>query len=443
VTEVASKLVASGFRRAAGAALLAVLCALATVAAASGTRATRTAAYVPAAGTSVPAAHVNFSMAPFANDGIPVIGMLQGYFKDVGITIGPTKTGANLILNQSLAPLLNGQVDAGSAVFEVMLQQLDNVNNIRAFAVVDTYVGQGIFAPPGSSAKSVADYMKSGLSFDQALAKTLAELKDANVVLPNDANQAFWNYILEKGGLSPSSVTRLDNPTILNQILAKQVDFGGLAGGPQYLKALTEGSKLIVSLKDLLSYSKDPDVGQFVNHQSFITTEAFYTEHYDTVLRMASVIYRVLGQLNGTQAQKLAAIKAEQPWLATASGTKNTIPELNYIFGNVSLTKPFDQMSTFFTGSGITNVYVSGKQLLDKLYSTGVLRKQHTVSELDGAKQVWSDMERFKAMSDALFKKLGKATTPHQKALIAAAHKQYADYDYLDSVRLLMSASQA
>src|SRR4051812_34729167 len=37
---------------------------------------------LPPAGTTIPTAHVDFSMSPFADDTLPVVGMLKGYFKD-------------------------------------------------------------------------------------------------------------------------------------------------------------------------------------------------------------------------------------------------------------------------------------------------------------------------------------------------------------------------
>jgi ABC-type nitrate/sulfonate/bicarbonate transport system substrate-binding protein len=394
-------------------------------------------------GLTIPTAHVNFTTAPAGNDGIPVIGMLLGYFSDVGITIGPTKTGAEFVLGMSLAPLLSGEVDAGSIPFEVPLQELDTVQNLKLFSVVDVFVGNGFFAPPGSSALGLTQYIAKGLSFPAAMAATVGQMKGERIAVTNDVeNQAFWEYILAFGGIAPSSAQRLDNSTMLELLLAGRIDFAGLAGGTQYLQAVQGHCKPILLKKDMVTVSTDQaKLALFVNHQAFVTTSGFYDANYDTMLRFASAIYRVLDDLTGSPASRMAALSVQAPYLSARTGTTVTVPILNEFFGQLSLIRPFEQQAAFYGGSDVTDVYWSGQDILDNLYATHTLKQRHTVAEVDGSKKIWSDLTALRQQSDALFARVGNGKSAKDQQVIAAARQHYTHRNYLDAVRFLRSVA--
>jgi ABC-type nitrate/sulfonate/bicarbonate transport system substrate-binding protein len=391
------------------------------------------------AGTTIPNASVTFTTAPAGNDGIPVIGMLLGYFGDVGITIGPSKTGAEFVLGMSLAPLLTGQVDGGSLPFEVALQQLDTVSNLKIFSVVDTFVGNGFFAPPDSSAQGLTSFIAKGMTFPDAINATVQQMKGKKIAVTNDVeNQPFWDYILKFGGVDPSTAQRLDNSTMLELLLAGRIDFAGLAGGTQYIQAVQGHCKPIVLKKDLVADSTDQvTLATFVNHQAFVTTDSYYNDNYATMLRFASVIYRVLDQLSGTAAQRQAALTVQAPYLSARTGTTVTVAELNQFFGQLSLIRPFDQQGAFYTGNDVTSVYWSGQLILDSLYKSGTLKQKHTVSEVDGSRKIWMDLESFRQQSKALLAQVGSGKSAKDQQLITMAKLQYANRNYLDSLRFL------
>src|SRR3954469_11028274 len=51
-------------------------------------------------GSTIPSSNLTWAMAPYPDETLAVIGMRRGYFKDVGITIGPTSTGAKFDLTE-------------------------------------------------------------------------------------------------------------------------------------------------------------------------------------------------------------------------------------------------------------------------------------------------------------------------------------------------------
>ncbi|MFT3866081.1 MAG: hypothetical protein QM729_17580 [Solirubrobacterales bacterium] len=402
-----------------------------------------TSAGTTAAGTSIPKTTVNFTVAPAADDGLAVIGMYDHYFDDVGITIGPSATGANYILGESLAPLLNGQVETGSLVYEVLLQQLDTVKNVRPYLIIDTYVGHGFFAPADAQVKDLTEFAKTAATYEQAAKETLAQMQGKRIAVASDVvNQPYWNSLFEIGGVDPSDAERLENTNILELLQAGKLDFGGIANGPQYVAALEAGLKPVFLQKDQLELAEDQAaLALYVNHDSLVTTEDFYDENYDTVLRISSVMYRILNDLLGAgEKKRMEALETQLPWLDAKTGTKLTPKALGTQFENLALIRDLDQQKAFFEGQSVDNIYYSGELILKHLKKTGVLHEDHTVAEVDGAKKVWTDLMKYRAESEELLEKLGKGSTNSQKQVISAAQKQYDNFNYLDASRFLRSA---
>ena len=75
----------------------------------------------PEPGTEIPSATVNFGMRPYADNTFYVIAMKQGWFEDVGITIGPEDLGLKVTDSNVTALLLNGQLDMSSQYCPLLL----------------------------------------------------------------------------------------------------------------------------------------------------------------------------------------------------------------------------------------------------------------------------------------------------------------------------------
>ena len=384
-------------------------------------------------GTAIPTAHVDFSMSPFADDTVPVIGMKLGYFKDNGVIIGPTQTGAKLNLTENIAPLLTGQVQAGSAVFEVLLSKLDNISNIRSFVIHGSFEGYALFAPTGSSVKTVGALVASGMPFNKAVSTALAQFKGKSLAFSNDpAAQLFYELVFATAGFKESqfNITRLNNSNIVSLALAGRTDLAAPSGGPQVMQLATAGLKPVLTEQQLLQASSDQRSLALVDHSAFVVTSDYYEKNYDTVLRMAAAIFRC-GDLIRQHASAAAA--AQLPFLNSYAGSSLTPKQLAFLHGPTSHERTFDEMGAFFEQSGPFNVYESGAAQLAALRKQGVLKRAHSVSEIEGAKKVWLDLKAFRAKCDALLKSHASSTAP----AVATAKALYAQRNYLDAYRAL------
>jgi ABC-type nitrate/sulfonate/bicarbonate transport system substrate-binding protein len=385
------------------------------------------------AGIAIPKAHVDFAMSPFADDSIPVIGMKLGYFKDNGITIGPKAQGARLNLTDNIAPLVSGQVDAGSLVMEALIAKLDNVKNVRTFVVHGSFEGFALFVPEGSDAKSVDEIVKSGVPFDTAVAQAVAQFKGKKLALSTDASiQLFYQLLFSIAGLKETDfdVTRISNPNIVSLVLAGRTDLAGPSGGPQVVALAEAGLKEILNEQQILAASRDARRLGLINHSTFATTSDFYAGNYETVLRMAAAIFRTLDLVRNDPA---AAAAQQLPYLNSYAGSNVNAKQLKFLHATITHERTFDEMDTFFTKPGSFNVFTSGASQIRALRKQKVLRQPHEVAEIDGAKKVWEDLVDYKAKADALFTSKSGA----DKTVLALARKRYEGRNYLDAYRAL------
>jgi len=386
------------------------------------------------AGLTIPKTHVDFSMAPFADDTVAEIGMKLGYFAENGITIGPTPTGAKLDLSASIAPLIAGQVQAGSAVFEVLLSKLDNVQNLRTFVIHGSFEGFALFVPIGSTAKSVNEIEATGVSFNQAVAQAIAQFKGKSLAFSNDPSvQLFYQLLFSLAGVKESdfNVTRLSNSNVVSLALAGRTALAAPSGGPQVVQLSNAGLKEVLNEQQILAASSDIRRLGLINHSSYVTTSSFYENSYDTVLRMAAAIFRALDLIRHDPA---AAAAAQLPFLnAYAGGAATTPKQLDFLHNTITHERVFEEMGQFFTEKDSFNLYISGAAQIAALRKQKVLRQAHTVPQLDGAKKVWLDMVALRDECDALLKSK-KSGSPQ---VLSTARTLYAHRNYLDARRAL------
>lgn len=115
-----------------------------------------------AAGSSVPQVTVRFGMRPVANDVIYVIGMKQGWFKDVGINIAPAPYGNKSTFNNAVPLLINHQLDIEGLDPIPTISTLGNVKNIRFIGLSDIFLGYQILAAPKHACEDRSSVHGSG-----------------------------------------------------------------------------------------------------------------------------------------------------------------------------------------------------------------------------------------------------------------------------------------
>jgi len=326
-------------------------------------------------------------------------------------------------------------VDVGSGVIEVFMSQLDNVQNVQSFMVLDTYLGYGFFAPPESDAVSLEELMQDGASFEDAMKRVTEQMVGKSVAAATDpAARLFYDICFDLGGYDFKEVDRVDleNPRIVSLALAGQVDFAGPSGGTEFVKLDKAGFKKVVDAKQLIENTDDARALQLVTHSTYATRSDLLSKDYETFLRATSVIYRVIDDFErdprGTAADLL-------PYLNAYTGTDLTPAELEGAFNQVAEARNFEDAAEFFVGDSPYNVDRVCEAQMEELRKQNVLKEDHEVEEVNGAKRIWEDLRRYRDAAEPLFDEV-KGKDPE---LERQARDQFDARNYLDAYRFLAS----
>src|SRR4029077_21195077 len=102
----------------------------------------------PEPGTEMPQTTVQFGMRPYADNTYFVVGIQNGYFKDVGISIQPEPNGLKTTEQQWVSILLNRQVDVNSATCSALLPSYRTTDQLKCIGLAVTFYGQAMLANP-------------------------------------------------------------------------------------------------------------------------------------------------------------------------------------------------------------------------------------------------------------------------------------------------------
>ena len=175
----------------------------------------------PEPGTDIPQVTMQFGMRPYADNTYFVVGMQNGYFKDVGISIQPEPTGLKTTEQQWVSILLNRQVDVNSATCSALLPSYKNTNQLKCIGLAVTFYGQAMLANPKLHLKTLTEFMEGGApTFEDGLKQTLQQLDGLQVYVPSDVPAKYFSEApFQLVGLPLPKYTTMDDAQML--LLAK------------------------------------------------------------------------------------------------------------------------------------------------------------------------------------------------------------------------------
>jgi ABC-type nitrate/sulfonate/bicarbonate transport system substrate-binding protein len=402
----------------------------------------------PQAGTSIPQTTVRFGMRPVANDVIYVIGMKQGWFKDVGITIAPPPYGNKSTFNNAVPLLINHQLDVEGLDPIPTISTLGNVKNIRFIGLSDIFLGYQILAAPDTHAQTVGDFMKAGASFNDAMAKTLAQLKGQKFTVPPIvSDRGFLDAAFNAGGMNMQKDTKVivtPDSNALNLASSGQVKFATFDGAPFTAQLLGAGWIPLVTPLDL-SKNLPPGVDSpsqlLVEPPGIASTAEWATKNSETVLRFVSVMFRIIHEINANPSAQLAR---ELDFLNAFAGTSLKLNELQSNILKLDPLIPFENQAPYFDDPKSSLYYKNWFQAnVNYNVKKGLLRKgDYNPDDLIWAGPIYHQLNDLKGQSDKLMSDLkGKQLSSDQQQLLDQAKKFYAWYDFLDAYRFLKAAS--
>ena len=261
---------------------------------------------------------VRFGMLPYGDHTYAIIGAKQGWFNEVGIDLEyrPIK------IEEAVPFLLNSSLDTASCPPGVIIAAYATNPGAVSYVFGDMFQGYAIMAQPGGGYKSVSEFMQGGLSRAAAVRATVRQMSGKVFAYPPEAGvKPFVDLSLAAGELTQRDFKPLviDDPLTVTAMRNHQADFQ-VGGVPSHIVLEKDGFKPLLTSNDIASAAKpSPDSPELssIFPDGWACTRKYYEQHKETVLRMASVNFRITRFIDDHPDQ---AIALHMPYLAQVTG---------------------------------------------------------------------------------------------------------------------------
>lgn len=399
-----------------------------------------------AATPEIPNVQVRYAHLPYFDHSQAIIGLKQGWFKEVGITYVPNDTGITVTAEDAPAVFASGRLDVMSSPIGLMMPAAKTLPPFKMFFYGDIFQGYAIMSQPDAHLKSFQDFLAEGKTPDEAYKLTMGQLKGKRFAYPTEAAiKGFIEIALRKGGLTMSDVDSVGapgDPANVAMMQAKRADFQ-VGGVPSRMTLQIAGFKPILTSGDLASYataSADSVELRAVFHDGWIATDSWINANYETALRIASVGFRI-NQFISEHPDEAAAIHT--PFLNSIAGTnfENSVAKVAY--GGLDPFWTFDKQAGWILEekNPLNGRYVIGASI--KIYEEKGLFKagEFTPDNFSIAAKVYKDLLNYKSKTDDLLKKIGDSPSASAAPLVDQAKHFYAGFNFLDAYRFASAAA--
>ena len=391
----------------------------------------------------IPESEVRLGLGPFGDNSIPVIGINNGWYEEVGIRITPEPLG-QVTLNEEVVPqILNDEIDIATQWTPSQLQLMVRAPEIKMIGFFDTYIGLYILASPTSDAQTLADFMAEGMSFDEAINATMAQMDGKKLGVDNTgAHQVFLNTLQEIGGFSYSDdlaeLITIDDAKLVQLGRGGEIEFAKPGGGPQNVQLIQDGWYPMISIQEIIENLPpgDPRGVGAIGHTGPAANVSFWEEDRDTLLRWASVYFRIA---DAWKADPEATLAQEVDYLESVSGAEIGLDGLVQVFANLNPLVTFEEQAAYWVDESdpfhYTNVY---SFQIAELQEGGVLPEGEELDPSDViiGDEIYAELLALKEQYDALLPE-ASGLTGDCTALAEQAQTQYDNRNYLDAARML------
>ena len=388
---------------------------------------------------SIPQVEVRFAHFPYFDHTQSIIGLKKGWFEEVGVSFVPDDVGIVVQASEASAVFASGRVDVMSASAQLFLPAAKTLPPFKVFFYSDIFQGYAIMAQPETGVKSFQEFLAEGMSSDDAFKATMGQMRDKRFAFPTEAAiKGFIDQALVRGGLTLADVQAVgatDDPANVALMQAGRADFQ-VGGVPGRLTLEIAGFKPILSSGDLAAYalpSADSSDLRAVFHDGWVATDDWIKANYDTVLRMASVGFRI-NQFIETSIDEAAGIHT--PFLNSVAGTTFEPAMAKIAYLNLDPFWTFEKQAGWISdrSNPLNAEYVIGSAI--KTYEEQGLFQpdEFAWDNFTIVQKVYADLLDHKAKAEKSFAQLEGATlTSEAQAQLDQAKAFYDSFNYLDA----------
>jgi len=348
--------------------------------------------------------------------------------------------------------LIANTVDVTAMYTPILIPALKEEAGIKTFVYGNCFMG---FAVMGDSKyKGFKDFIAEGLSPDEAIKRTVEQLKGKTFVYPAEAGpKGFMDLIFEKAGMTLQDVNAMivDDPKGVALMIAGRADFH-TGGAVAHFSLLKKGFKEIITNEDLAKYAEPSNESQellAIGHAGWACKEKWYLENHETALRVASVMYRIMRFMKDNETE---ALEMQLPYTNSIAGSDFTVEDGKILYKMNGFT-PFEDQASWFLNSDDPLYYKWNIEANIKMWEdTGVFEKgkydadsganaAQTYNELlelkENSIKIINDTKDLLSKADANQENIKQATE-----LLNKAEYLFNAYDFLDAERFASAAME-
>lgn len=365
-----------------------------------------------------------------------IIGEKQGWFKEVGIDLDYR----TIKIEDAVPFVKNGSLDVVSVPPGVIMTAYENSPGVVNFVFGDVFQGFAIMARPDAGYKSVDEFVREGMTAEAAIQAAVKQLQGKTFAYPSEASvKPFIDLAIRKGGITRESFKSLvlDDPLTVNAMRNRQADFQ-VGGVPSRLTLQREGFKPIVSAADLAKTAQaSPDSEELssIFTDGWACSREYFQRNRDTVLRLASVNFRITKFMNDHRDQALAI---HMPYLSQVTGQSFTAQEGDIFYTSLDPFYTFEAQHSWYHDPASVDYYKNmNGAIINSFVKQGIYKKAPpTIDAISVAAEVYYTLEKLRDSASRQLADLASSPGAGEepvKNCIAKAQHYFDAYDYLDA----------
>jgi ABC-type nitrate/sulfonate/bicarbonate transport system substrate-binding protein len=356
---------------------------------------------------------MTFGVLPYGDHTYAIIGVEKGWFKEAGINLN-----LQLVqIDQAIALLKTKSIDIASIPPGILFSSFDNAPGLCTFVFGDLFQGYALMAQPDAGYKTYSELVAGGLSHKDALKAAVKQIKGKVFAYPTEtAIKPFITLMLAKGEISESEFTPhvMNDPGTLNEMRKKIADFQ-VGGVPSRITLQKEGFIPILTSFDIAKSatpSEESEELSSILQNGWAVRKDFYQKEKPTVLRLASVSFRIM-QFMKTNTDEALAI--HMAYLSQVSGQSFTPADGKVIYESLDPFYTFDEQRTWFHDTNSTSYfrYINGSIINSFIKQALYKKNPPKVDDVIFADDVYYELEELKQSTIEAFAKIERDNLLH------------------------------
>lgn len=392
------------------------------------------------AGAEIPKVSLKFATEPYPDHTVPYVGIEKGFFEEVGIDL---ETVDAIDADKVPSVLVAGTYDFASGAPSLFIPSMGQ-GEFTTFAFSNLFLGYSVMAPEGT--KTYSDFVAEGKSGEEAIKAAMEQMKGKTFTYPSEsAIKPFIDLCFQKAGMTLDDVKNevIDDSNGVALMLAGRADFK-VGGVPSAATLASNGFVPILSAKDIVESAEasvDSEEVRSILHNGWTATKKWADENHDTVLRLASVCFRINQFVNDNPEE---AAKIHVNFVNSLAGTEFSEEEVQGLYSTSIPLYTWEMQTPWFEDKEdpLYWEYEVGSTL--KMYESEGLFKEGEFkpSDIVSADSIFAELKELKAQAEENLSKLEGAEGTAAELKEKAEH-QYSIFNYLDAKNFSEQALEA